>query len=230
MSGKIEPTNVEAVFRLDDAEGIDRIAFWEIASVLTSCLLAEWVVLSFAGGSKLVGAVPVILALGLMLYSHHERGENAKKVGFRTDNFFAACRLLLLPTAAVVLLLIALAWFTRHSLVLAPWRNRFLLLPLWALFQQYALNGFINRRAQLALGKGMKSVLVVALVFSLLHFPNPLLAVLTFVGGFIWAAVYQRQPNLFALALSHSVSSMALALTVSPTLLNSLRVGFKYFG
>ena len=109
MSGMIEPTNVEALFRLDDAEGIDGLAFWEIASVLTSCLLAEWVVLSFAGGSKLVGAVPVILALGLMLYSHRERGENAKDVGFRMDNFLDACRLLLLPTAAVILLLIAVA-------------------------------------------------------------------------------------------------------------------------
>lgn len=206
------------------------LALWEILSVVTSCLLAEWVVLSFAGGSKLVGAVPVLLALGLMFYSHREHGETAKDVGFRTDNFFAACRLLLLPTAGLVLLVIAMDWFTPHSLVIAPWRNRFLLLPLWALFQQYALNGFINRRAQSALGKGIRSVLLVAIVFSLLHLPNPLLGLLTFVGGLVWAAVYQRQPNLFALAFSHTVSSIALALTVSPTLLNSLRVGFKYFG
>jgi membrane protease YdiL (CAAX protease family) len=206
------------------------LAFWEIVSVVTSCLLAEWVALSFAGRSKLVGAVPVLLALIFMFYSHRERGETARDMGLRTDNFLAACRLLLLPTATVILLVVAATWFTRHSLVIAPWRQRFLLLPLWALFQQYALNGFINRRAQLALGKGTKSIVVVAIIFSLLHFPNPLLAVLTFVGGLIWAAVYQRRPNLFALALSHSVSSIALALTVSPSLLNSLRVGFKYFG
>lgn len=206
------------------------LALWEILSVVTSCLLAEWVVLSFAGGSKLLGAIPVLLALSFMLYSHRERAETAHDVGLRTDNFLAACRLLLLPTAIVLLLVIGLAWFSRHSIIIAPWRNRFLLLPLWALFQQYALNGFINRRAQLALGKGIKSSLVVAVVFSLLHLPNPPLAGLTFVGGLIWAAVYQRQPNLFALALSHAVSSVAIGLTVSPTLLNSLRVGFKYFG
>lgn len=206
------------------------LALWEILSVVTSCLLAEWVVLSFAGGSKLLGAIPVLLALSFMLYSHRERAETAHDVGLRTDNFLAACRLLLLPTAIVLLLVIGLAWFSRHSIIIAPWRNRFLLLPLWALFQQYALNGFINRRAQLALGKGIKSILVVAVVFSLLHLPNPPLAGLTFVGGLIWAAVYQRQPNLFALALSHAVSSVAIGLTVSPTLLNSLRVGFKYFG
>jgi membrane protease YdiL (CAAX protease family) len=206
------------------------LALWEIASVVTSCLLVEWVVFSFVGRSKLVGAIPVLLALGLMLYSHRERGETFSEVGFRTDNFLAACRFLLLPTAIVVLFVVVISWTFNHAIFVAPWRSRFLLLPLWALFQQYALNGFINRRAQLALGKGPKSVVLVALVFSLLHFPNPLLAVLTFVGGLIWAAVYQQRPNLFALALSHTVSSLTLALAVSPKLLDSFRVGFKYFG
>ncbi len=206
------------------------LALWETLSVVTSCLLVEWVVLSFAGRSKLSAAVPVLLALGLMLFSHRERGETLQDIGFRTDNFLAACRLLLLPTALILIVVVAVAWFTSYSVTVAPWRNRFLLLPLWALFQQYALNGFINRRAQLALGQGPKSIVLVAVVFSLFHLPNPLLAILTLAGGLVWAAVYQRQPNLLALALSHSVSSMTLALTVSPKLLDSLRVGFKYFG
>jgi len=205
------------------------LAVWEILSVATSCLLVGWVVLSFVGRSKLVGAVPVVLAVGFMFYSHRERGETAQEIGFRTDNFLAACRLLVLPTALVVFLVVVVSWFANGAF-LGPWRNRFLLLPIWALFQQYALNGFINRRAELAFGKGFRSVLLVAVVFSLLHLPNPLLATLTFLGGLVWAAVYQRQPNLFALALSHAVSSLTLALAVSPKLLDSLRVGFKYFG
>src|SRR6476660_352650 len=205
------------------------LAVWEILSVATSCLLVEWVVLSFVGGSKLVGAVPLVLAVGFMFYSHRERGETAQEIGFRTDNFLAACRLLVLPTALVVFLVVVFSWFANGAF-LGPWRDRFLLLPIWALFQQYALNGFINRRAELAFGKGFRSVLLVAVVFSLIHLPNPLLATLTFLGGLVWAAVYQRQPNLFALALSHAVSSLTLALAVSPQLLDSLRVGFKYFG
>jgi len=206
------------------------LALWEIVSVVTSCLIAEWVVLSFAGGSKLTSAIPILLAWGLMAFSYRERGETLHEIGFRTDNFLTSCRLLLLPTAAAIFVIVATGWFMSHSIFAGHFRARYFLLPLWALFQQYALNGFINRRAQLALGKGLKSIALVAVVFALLHLPNPLLAMVTFIGGLIWAAVYQRQPNLFALALSHTVISITLALTISPNLLNSLRVGFKYFG
>jgi membrane protease YdiL (CAAX protease family) len=215
---------------LEEPTSSRALALWEIVSVVTSCLIAEWVVLSFVGRSKLIIAVPILLALGLMVFSHRARGESIRDIGFRTDNFFAACRLLLLPTALAVIALFTASWLLNHALVAGNFRPRFLWLPLWALFQQYALNGFINSRAQVALGKGAKSVVLVALVFGLLHLPNPVLALVTLFGGLIFAAVYQRQPNLYALALSHSIVSITMALTVSPGLLNGLRVGFKYFG
>jgi len=92
------------------------------------------------------------------------------------------------------------------------------------------LQGYLNRRAQIVLGKGWKSVLLLGLLFAVVHLPNPLLFALTFLGGVIWATIYQRQPNLFALALSHAIASITVAISLPSDWTNSLRVGFKYFG
>jgi membrane protease YdiL (CAAX protease family) len=207
----------------------DALAMWEIFSVLTSCLIAEWVVFSVGEGSKSIAAIPVALAIVFMVLSHLERGETLREIGFRGDNFVAAARLLLLPTVLAIALILLGSWlFGGSAFLVKPFRPRFIFVPFWALFQQYALQGFINRRAQIVLGPGLKSIFLVAFLFSIVHLPNLLLTVTTFVGGLIWAAAYQGQPNLFALALSHSVASVTLALTVPRHLVDSLRVGFKY--
>jgi len=203
------------------------LAAWEIVSVVVSCLIAEWVVLAFVGRSKLVLAVPIALALALMISSHRAYGESARDVGFRWDNFVAAVKLLLLPTLAAIVIVIVVS---RNVSPRDPGRWRFLLVPLWALFQQYALQGYINRRAQIVFGTGWTSAIVVGLLFAVIHLPNPVLFALTLAGGTIWAFIYQRTPNLFALALSHAVVSVTVALLFPPEWVNSLRVGFKYFG
>ena len=206
------------------------LPLWEILSVTASALITEWVVLSLAPGNKLVLAVPLVLALTLMFFSHSERGEGLKELGFRFDNFIPALVSLLIPTVVAAAAIVIVAWWVRGSeFSFSPVRLRFLTLPIWALFQQYAVQGFVNRRAQLLWGRGLPSICLVAVFFGLLHLPNPLLTILTVLGGLIWAHAYQRAPNLFALALSHSALSLLLAISLSPNYAHGLRVGIKYF-
>jgi membrane protease YdiL (CAAX protease family) len=218
------------------AAGDDRaLAAWEIASVMMSALIAEWVVLALAGRDKLIMLAPVAFAFILIFISHRLRRETARELGWRLDNFFEAVRLLLLPMAVMTAACVAVGWFG-GGLNLRLWRSSwsYLLVPIlgiaWGLVQQYVLQAFINRRAQIIWGRGRLSVFAVAAIFAALHLPNPGLVVVTFIGGLIWAAVYQRAPNLPALAISHAAMTWVLISTIPPTLLNNLRVGFKYFG
>jgi hypothetical protein len=207
------------------------LALAEIVSVTVSCLIAEWVFLSFFMMDRWLVVIPFLLAVGFMFLSHRAYLESGRELGFRFDNFVAALRLLILPTTIAVILILLVGWYL-SGLPAMPrvFRPRLLLVPGWALFQQFALQGFMNRRAQIVWGKGTTSVFVVAAVFGLLHLPNPMLTALTFIGGLIWAAVYQRHANLFALAASHSIASIALAIAFPLNVINGLRVGFKYFG
>lgn len=207
------------------------LAVAEIISIMLSCLIAEWVFLAFLSRHRWLVIVPLVLAVGFMLISHSAYRESARELGFHFDNLWPALKLMLLPTLIAVAVIFVIGWYlTGPPSLPRLLRPRLLFVPAWALFQQYALQGYINRRAQLAVGKGGWSVLLVGLVFAVLHLPNPALAALTLLGGFIWAAVYQREANLFALAASHTVASVSLAMALPLNVINGLRVGFKYFG
>lgn len=215
---------------------VDRsLAIWEIASVITSCLIAEWVITAVVGVSSWLIVVPIVVAFGFMFLSHRIRGESLKEIGFRFDNFAQALRLLILPMVLATFILIGIGYFN-HSIDFFRWRDGGALLgmPLlgmvWGLVQQYALQGFINRRAQIAWGRGLMSIVLVAVLFGGFHLPNPALVAATFVGGLVWATVYQRAPNLFAVAISHGLMTWILISTLPSSWLHGLRVGYKFIG
>jgi membrane protease YdiL (CAAX protease family) len=211
------------------------LAAWEIVSVSASALVAEWVVFALAGDRPAALLFPVVTAVAFMLISHRARRESARDVGWRLDNFVRAARLLAPPMLVVSILLVGFGWYN-STLDFRRWEGgqSILGIPalslLWGPLQQYALQGFINRRAQVALGRGWASILLVAFLFALFHLPNPWLTLATFTGGLLWAYVYQRVPNLFAVGLSHGLMTWVLISSVPPSALHNLRVGFKYFG
>jgi membrane protease YdiL (CAAX protease family) len=220
---------------MEATPGYRALAAWEVASVVSSALIAEWILSAAAGRSKLIVAIPLSLAFGFMFASHRLHRETLRDIGLRLDNFFRALKLLLVPMLVVAMVSLAIGLIFRTRPDFFRWHaDRLLPLQLtigfaWGLVQQYVLQGFLNRRAQMIWRRGRLSVLVTAVIFAVLHFPNPWLMLVTFVGGVIWAYVYQREPNLLALAVSHSIMTWILVSTLPISALNHLRIGFKYF-
>lgn len=206
----------------------------EIAFVVLCILTVEWVVLPVFGKNTLVGLVPVAAAFVAMITSHVLRRESPREIGWRLDNLGKSLRVLLpLMLAGTVFLVVVglLLGSLRFSEIQLTWPLvwTFVGLFVWGLMQQYPLQGFINRRAQMAWGSGTFSIAIVASLFALLHLPNVWLTVATFLSGLMWAWAYQKSPNLFALALSHALMTVMLVLTVPYSALHGLKVGYGYF-
>ena len=211
------------------------LAAWEIASLVSSALIGEWILSAAAGRTKFIVLIPVTFAFVLVIGSHLLHKESLRDLGFRFDNFLGALKLLALPMLVVGLMCLGLGLIfgTRPHLFRwhpeRPIAGQLALGFAWGFVQQYVLQSFVNRRAQIVWQRGLRSVLLTALIFALLHFPNPWLMLVTFIGGLVWAFVYQRAPNLFALAVSHSLMTWVLVSTLPMSALNHLRIGFKYF-
>src|SRR5262249_21711333 len=86
------------------------LAAWEVASVVTSGLIAEWILAASAGRTKAIVAIPVSLAFLLMVSSFRLRGESVRDLGLRVDNFVQAMKLLLLPMIVVSILSLLIGW------------------------------------------------------------------------------------------------------------------------
>lgn len=227
------------------------LAGCELLSVTLSFLITVWVVLPLSDNSKTVAALFALITFVFMYYSHRTHGESLRDLGWRTDNLIPALRYVLVFTVLSAVGLIFCGWLMGslgsaqtvaqdrlewafaaddqegrlHGAALL-WR---LAMLFSGLVQQYLIQGFINRRAQMVWGKGWVSILFVAVIFALFHLPNYWLMAATLIGGAAWAFIYQQTPNLYALALSHLISTALLLFTLPAQHLHGLRVGLRFF-
>lgn len=83
------------------------------------------------------------------------------------------------------------------------------LYPPWALCQMFALqNGLIANAAALGVPRAWLPVLGMV-VFALVHLPDPRTAGLAAAAGLTWTWLFLRAPNLWLLALVHSLTGTA---------------------
>jgi hypothetical protein len=172
----------------------------------------------------------IVLAAGLIgwsIFIQCSRTEPFVDIVGSRRNFPAAlrivCRWLALPILAII---IAAFFDARDALPPLPeMAERLGVFALIGTLQQYLLLAHLWRSAaDLWPQKGV-SQLAAAMIFALLHLPNPFLMVVTFAGALAACAIYRRAPNILALGLGHGCLSFALYYGLPRAVTGALRVG-----
>ena len=170
-----------------------------------------------------------ILIIILLAVTHLRDGASARAMGFRFDNFLATLAWISLRLAPFIALVVLVGMAADSVHLSARFYGMLMGVPLWALLQQYMLFAFVYPRLRVALGEGQRAVFVTALLFALLHLPNPMLTLACALAGLIWAQAFARSPNLFANAVTHTLGSAVIANSLPHWLLKNMVVGTNHF-
>lgn len=145
--------------------------------------------------------------LAWLVVSFVARRDTPKTIGWRADNLWLATK--------------RAAWFFGISSLLICFAGLFLgmlhRLPshlieprrfggylAFCLLQQVGLNSFVMNRLLAAFEEPVPAALVAGIVFAALHWPNPILVPLTFVGGVGMAWLFAKDRNILPLALGQA--------------------------
>ena len=146
--------------------------------------------------------------------------------GLTGANFLGAIKLLALPTLLGAVFLLGFGACCNSIDITPRFWKRFLLNS--AIFQQMVIQLFFHRQLMPWFGAGRKTAWILTLFFAALHAPNPGLMLGTFIGMYFWTRCYQRQPNLYALAISQALLSALLMHTMPKWMLPSVSVGLRF--
>ena len=100
-------------------------------------------------------------------------------------------------------------------------------LIIWGGAQQWVLQTVVLRESQRATTR-RAGIVLAAVLFGAIHLPNPFLAPVTFAAGLLWCWLYDRHPNIFPLALSHALGTLAVVYAFDQDITGRLRIGASY--
>jgi membrane protease YdiL (CAAX protease family) len=204
------------------------VAALEVASFGSSILTFIWWIQPLEHPALDVGFYVGILAFAFASSLAH--GDSRMRLGIRMDTIGACARRVVVPTIVAILVFIVIGRLMGNRT--APDWSRapagILRYTGWALLQQYALQGVVVLRLKDA-GMRRRAPIAAAVLFALMHLPNPTLMLLTFAGGWVWCRAFDRAPNLLVIAVSHALAALAADQWLPDTFIRGLRVGPGYF-
>jgi hypothetical protein len=212
----VYPDDVRRYFSPNTAAG-------EIIVVLVLICFYIWILMPMRTFRIDLASYLFIFAIVSLLQSYHRLPLKAQ--GVRLDNFLQALKPVGTVTLILICALIAIALLSRRLIFRPEMLLRCAWFLPWGPMQQFLLQSVLHLRTGSIVRSRRLVILLTALVFSLVHFPNHYLMILSFLGGLFWCYLFTRHPNIFALGLSHAAVDLTLLTIFPPELLGNLRVG-----
>lgn len=175
-------------------------------------------------------AIPISLAA----FSWYKRGDNLKSLGVAPDDFSKDFKLIAATflTLWAIVMTIAVFWnpiALSNPDLLYKFGKHAVLYFFWALLQQLWCNGYFVNRLNACLKNTTLTSLLTGLLFGIIHLPNPVLFTATFIGGALSAHFFQRNRNLYWLALGHALLAVSIHKFLPPLWHHNLRIGWDFW-
>jgi membrane protease YdiL (CAAX protease family) len=159
------------------------------------------------------------------------RFEGWQRMGLRASGFLGS----LWVTATALALAMAMVLMARrfdtlnHPDGVVLFLSTFWGYAVWSLVQQLLLQVFVLRRLMRILPhRRWQAIVLAAVLFALVHLPNPLLMALTLVWGMAACWLFLRYGNVYTLGMTHAILGVCMAIAVPGRLDHNMRVGLGY--
>lgn len=167
-----------------------------------------------------------------LLASFLAHGDTPQTMGWRADNLWAATR------RSATIFAVCIAGLVAAGTLLGAWHRpvQHLLVPRhflnylgFCLIQQVALNSYLTNRLLGIMNNQVTASLLSAVVFAALHWPNPVLVPLTFIGGAAMAWLFSRERNIIPLAVGQGILGTLVWWAFPVAWHHGLRVGPGFY-
>jgi hypothetical protein len=158
--------------------------------------------------------------------------DSPETLGWRADNLWVALKksVVVLMPFAIALCIVGLFLEGLHRSmehVVAP--KRFLGYMFFCLLQQVGLNSCVTNRLLAAGMRPISASLIAATIFAALHWPNPVLIPLTWIGGWAMAWLFARERNIFPLAFFQGILGTLVWWAFPAAWHHAMRVGPGFY-
>lgn len=173
-----------------------------------------------------------IILLAAVIASHILHHDSFRSMGLISSGFGRSARLIFSVAGVAYAPLVVYGLLSHRPIPRASASHVFEGMgayAVWCAVQQYLTQSYFHRRLMQIIRAPWVNSILVGVMFGSAHIPNPILMPATFIGGFAFAEVFRRYPNIWPLAITQAVGGLLIAWVSPHALIHNMRVGPGYF-